>query len=110
MNKINRLTLFFLGGCASAADACHSRRCTRAANPVVGRGDGRAGAKRTEPPNTQQFQKSTEIRQRPEGPNNSSFMVHLDPSPVRQRKKSFNTAFQYNIESPTSIHWDASQI
>ena len=23
-----------MGGCATAADACHSRRCTRAANPL----------------------------------------------------------------------------
>ena len=38
-----------MGVCASAADASHSRRCTRADIPVVGRGDGRAGAKKQNP-------------------------------------------------------------
>ena len=45
----------------------------------------------------------------PEGPRNSSFMVHLDPSPVWKEKQLFNTAFaiqHYKVqEASTGMHY-----
>ena len=46
----------------------------------------------------------------PEGPRNSSFMVHLDPSPVWKKNIFSIQVLQCNIEGPISIHWDATPI